>query len=209
MNMGPIKPVTSAQTDSVRDMANAKGVGREAFQKALDNGDFGRFLDGIKTETIGITPPQGARIHTLRLTVQMNRPWQEAIDAAGPDTPADYNVRKVGDLYPATGTDAVEGDYIILNFPAGNGNWDKALAWAQGAGLKNTVPREVFAVGEHNSSLHRTLGVDPMYVVATTDCSFVSGRNACYVWWHGSERKAYLNWISNFDNSNDWFLFRK
>jgi len=163
----------------------------------------------ILMNALQIAPPQGARIHTLRLTVQLNRPWYEAIDAAGPDTPADYHVWKVGDLYPATGTDAVEGDYILLNFPAGNGNWDKALAWAQGAGLKNTVPREVFAVGEHNSLLHRTLGVDPMFVVATTDCAFESRRSTCYVWWYGSSRVASLPWVSLLINSRVWFLFRK
>src|SRR3989344_3691589 len=40
--------VTTKQTDSVQHMANAKGVGRVRFQKALDDGRFSRFLDGLK-----------------------------------------------------------------------------------------------------------------------------------------------------------------
>jgi hypothetical protein len=38
--------------------------------------------------------------------------------------------------------------------------------------------------------------------------TFDGNHQACYVWWNGSDRKANLNWVSNFDNSNDWFLFR-
>lgn len=38
--------------------------------------------------------------------------------------------------------------------------------------------------------------------------TFEGNRQACYVWWNDSDRKANLNWVSNFDNSNDWFVFR-
>lgn len=37
--------------------------------------------------------------------------------------------------------------------------------------------------------------------------TFEGNRNACYVWWNDSDRKANLNWVSNFDNSNEWFAF--
>jgi len=38
--------------------------------------------------------------------------------------------------------------------------------------------------------------------------TFEGNRNACYVWWNDSEHKANLNWVNNFDNANDWFVFR-
>ena len=38
--------------------------------------------------------------------------------------------------------------------------------------------------------------------------TFDDNRQACYVWWNDSKREANLNWLSNFDNSNDWFVFR-
>ncbi len=47
------KLVTSKQTDSVKDMANAKGVGRANFQNALDDGRVASFLDSLKTVTFG------------------------------------------------------------------------------------------------------------------------------------------------------------
>lgn len=201
--------VTSNQTDSVRDMANAKGVTRAQFQAAQDDGRVARFLDSLKVDSKAVVPPQGARIHTLRVRVKLDRLWQEAVNAAGPNTPGNYNVRKVGDQYAPTGTEEIEEDLILLNYPQGDGNWDKALAWAQIQGLKNTVPREVFAIGEQYPKLHNELGLNPMYVVATTECTFEGNRLACYVWWGDSDRGANLDWVSNFVSSDVWFAFRK
>lgn len=149
------------------------------------------------------------RTHALRIRVKLDADWQKAITAAGPQTPDNYNVRKVGDQYLPTGTGEVEEDYILLNFPKGDGSWDKALAWAKANGHENTVPREAFAVGEKFPQLHRELNVNPMYVVATTECSFGGYRNACYVWWSGAEREANLSWLEGFDDASGWFLFRK
>ncbi len=207
--MGKYTPVTNRQTDSVRDMANAKKIGRERFQKALDDGRIARFLDTLKADALNIVPPQGARIHIVSVKVKLDRPWQEAVNAAGPNTPDNYDVRKVGDLYAPTGTEEIQEDLIMLNYPKGDGNWDKALAWAQTQGLKNTVPREVFAIGEQHPNLHTHLGVNPMYAVATTECTFGGRRQACYVWWDDSKRGASLRWVSDFGVSGDWFVFRQ
>ena len=43
--------VTSNQSDAIRDMANAKGVGRTNWQRAHDDGRFAQFLDGLKEST--------------------------------------------------------------------------------------------------------------------------------------------------------------
>lgn len=206
--MGKKTLVTSNQTDSVRDMANDKGVTRAQFQQALDDGTIARFLDSLKTGTAGITLPQGARIHIVRVKVKLDRPWQEAVNAAGPNTPDNYNVRKVGDQYPPTGIEEVEEDLVMINYPKGDG-YDKALAWAQTQGLEHTVPREVFAIGEQHPNLHTELGLNPMYAVATTECSFGGGRRACCVWWVVSDRKAHLVWVGYFGSSGGWFVFRK
>ena len=202
------KPVTLNQAKAVMNMANEKGVGRGLFQEALDDGSIARFLDDLKQGLGGLVPPPGARLHVVRARVKHGREWQEAVDAAGPNTPSHYNVRKVADLYPPVNTEETEKNYVLLNFPNGDG-YDKALAWAQSVGLKPTVPREVFAIGEHNPDLHQTLACNPMYVVATTECTFGGYRRACYVWWIGSKRGAHLDWVSDFGSSNDWFSFCK
>lgn len=206
--MGKIKLVTSNQANAVKDMANAKGLSRAQFQAAQDDGRIGRFLDTLKVDSTALTPPPGARLHTVRIRFKPDREWQESINAAGPNTPSDYNVRKVGDQYPPTGTEAIEEDLILLNFSNGDG-FDAALAWAKSKQLENTVPREVFAIGEQHPKLHKELGQNPMYVAATKECTFVGDRFACYVWWDDSEREADLSLVENFDSSNDWFAFRK
>lgn len=57
------KLVTSRQTDSIRDMANAKGVTCAEFQKALDDGSFGRFLDLIRN---GNYRPVGTKLPIIK-----------------------------------------------------------------------------------------------------------------------------------------------
>lgn len=199
--------VTRHQGEEVARLANDRGISRSQFQEALDNGAIAKFLDTLKT---GMAPPQGARVHVVHIRVKKNREWQEAINAAGPNTPADYNVRKVGDLYLANETEEIEEDLVLLNFTKGDGSWDKARAWAQGTGLlEDTDPREVFAVVEQYPGLHQELGVNPMYVVATTECTFDGYRQACYVCWRDSDREARLRWVSHFGYLRDWFAFRK
>ncbi len=220
------KPVTTPQTENLRKVANDKKVGRALFQQALDNGSFARFLDSLKAdEQTGYTPLSderiaeltkkaasvGARIHVLRrVRVQQDREWQEAINLAGPNTPMDYNVRKpeVSAQYQPVSKVMVEKDIVLLNYSKGDGNWDKALAWGKEAVLKSTNPREVFAIGAQHPTLHTTIGQNPMYVVAPTECAFEGYRYACYVWWHDSDREAPLGWVSRFfDHSGGWFAF--
>ena len=207
--MSKDKLVTSAQGGCLVKMANDKGIGRHTFQQAFDDGRVAQFLDQIKSGTFGLVPPHGARIHIVRARVKLDSPWDEAVNSAGPNTPSDYNVRKVGHLYQPTGVGEDEREFVLINFPSGDGSWDKATKWAKSAGLKNTVPREVFAIGAQHQELHRILGLNPMYVVATTECTFGGERQACGVWWGVSGRGAGLDWVGGFGNSLGWFAFGK
>ena len=206
------KAVTTAQLEQIRKMAKEKGVFLGAFQKALDDGTVSRFLDAIRDGlpiNIGliITPPPGGRLHPVRVPVNPHREWQEAINAAGPNTPADYNVRKVGDLYPVTTGPIANAEIILMNFGPDGGNWAKALEWAKINNLELTTPRQVFAIGEHQPKLHKELGMNPMYVVATTECTFAGDQRACDLWWHGAERGASLGWVGVYGDAGGWFAF--
>ena len=154
-----------------------------------------------------LLPPPGGRIHIVRVPVQLDREWQEAINAAGPDTPGNYNVLKVGDQYPSKGNGIIEAEIVLMNFGPNGGNWDKAIAWADQYRLKRTNPRHVFAIGEHKPHLHYELGFDYMYAVATEECSFGGRRGACSVWWSRSGRRASLGWIEVCGYSFDWLAF--
>lgn len=223
--MSSHKPVTTEQLEAVRKMAKEKGIGCALFQKAHDSGSLSCYLDSLKAdEEMEYTPISderiaeltnkaaavGARIHVLRrVRIQQDREWQEAINLAGPDTPSDYNVRKgeVSGQYQPVAKKVVEKDIVLLNYSKGDGNCDKATAWGKDALLKNTNPREVFAIGEQHPTLHHTLGQNPMYVVAPTECSFEGFRLACSVWWDASARRAYLLWVGRFGLARGWFAF--
>lgn len=206
--------LSSGQLDQIRKMAKDKGITRKDFQTyGLVSGLVAEMLDGIKAKrpmVLGeLVAPPGARLHIVQVPVTLDQDWQEAINVAGPDTPANYNVRKVGDQYPTEGTGTREDELILLNFPQGDGNWDKAQAWAKQYQLERTHPRQVFAIGARCPKLHQELGMNPMYVVATKECTFEGHRQACYVWWRASDRKAGLHWVGSFSARRDWFAFRR
>ena len=203
------------QREQIHKMAVDKRISSDRFQIfGLDNGNVATLLEAARQGRRIVfapefEPPPGGRIHILRVPVVLDRPWQEAINASGSDTPDNYNVRKVGDLYLPTGKGLVEREVILLNFGPKGGSWDGAIAWAKQYGLKRIAPRLVFAIGEHCPQLHHELKIDPMYVVATEECAFEGNRQACNVWWNEHKREANLNWVSNYGNPNDWFAFSR
>lgn len=207
--------VTVAQAMEVRSMALAKGISRKCFQRGLTDGTFATALEVVKEGrrimlAPNFEPPPGGRIYILRVPVVLDRDWHDAINAAGPNTPDNYDVRKVGDLYLPTGTGVVEKEAVLLNFGLNGGSWDRAIAWArQYPVLKKTDPRLVFAICEYHPLLHRELNVNPMFVVATQECSFEGNRQACNVWSNGVRREAYLRWVNNCGSAYDWFAFSR
>lgn len=207
-----VKPVTTAQLEQVRKMAREKGVSREQFQNGLDNGTLATALNAMKQGTRItllpiVEPPPGGRIHTVRVPVVLDRSWPEAVRAAGPDIPDSDSVWRVEDFYLRTGSGQVEQEVVLLNFGSKGGNWNKAQAWAKHYALKQSVSRQVLAIGEHKSELHRKLGMDPLCVVATKEFSFVGRRRACGVWWSGARRGAGLVWVSDCGRAPVWFAF--
>lgn len=208
-----LKVVKTAQLEQVRKMATDKGVDSPMFQtNGLDNGLIALALDAIKLgRPIAIVPefevPAGWRIHILdNIPVVMDVDWDLAINNAGPNTPENCNVRKVGHLYQPTGIGTKNCRLLLLN---NNGaGWDKAMTWVnQYPQLKPTAPRHVFAIGKHKPQLHYELKCNPMYAVATTPCTFEDLQRACGVWWDVARREACLIWVSYFARSRGWFVF--
>jgi len=210
-----MKSITPGQLAQVEKMANEKAIDRDRFQTfGLDNGLLAIALDAIVQGlpiTVGtpLVPPTGGRIVTVKVKTQLDRPWQEAVNAAGPQTPDNYNVRKVDDICAPTGIGTVEEELVLLNYYPNGGAWDKAIAWAEASRLKRTDPRRVFALGEGQPKFNYEVGPNPTYVVATEECFFDGKRQACSVWWIDSGRGASLHWVSNYGDSDDWFAFRK
>ena len=152
-------------------------------------------------------PDWGGRIHYITVTVHQDQLWPDAVmQVVGPDTSNVSDVCKVGHLYLPTGVGKKMAKMVLVSL-AGGGDFAKAVAWAEKFDLKRTNPRQVFAIGEKMPELHKEIGMDPMYVIASEECFFEGCQQICDVWWYGSKRRASLDWVSLARGSRDWVAF--
>ncbi len=211
--MAKIKGVTTAQLEHMRKIAKTKGATRDDFQRAIDSGALALAIEaGIHGFSLApeILPPPGGRIHVIRIPVVLDRPWNEAVKAAGPNIPeGHYNIWEVGDLYVPRGAGAKEKKFVLVNFGPDGGSKEAAEKWAEGYNLKGTTPRDVFAIGEHKPDLRRELGMDPMYVVSTEEGSFAGFCFVCCVWWRGAVRLAGLYSTESVGCPDVWVAFSR
>lgn len=210
------KHVTNRQGVQLANFAREKKVSREAFALFLkDEKKRKKFFDELKNGDNWFEKLQaeaqkiGARVHLIRLKVDYTKPHNESAMAGGPQTPANYNVLKVADKYQPSENEVTEETIILFNWINGGGSYSKAINWGLSNGLLKTTPHVPFAIGEQFPNLNYTLGLNPMYVVETTGCSFRDDARACFVCWRGARRKSRLACQSAFGDGNDWFAFRK
>ena len=163
----------------------------------------------IEKYSMPVQAPKGGRIHVLRVPVNPSREWQEAINAAGPNTGSDWAVRKVGDQYPVQEGAIEDREIILVNFGKTIPNVQHALDWAEPFGLQPEGPRSIFAIGEHKPQLHKELEVSAMAVISTVECSFEGSRSLPHVWWYEAERDARLGWFGDGFDDYYWFAFSR
>jgi hypothetical protein len=165
-----------------------------------------------QSDPIVLRAPVDARIHTVRVRVDLNRPWLEAVTAGAPDTEPNHHVTTAGPLHPPIAGNAADVDFVLINYrrmPYGVRNWDRAIAWAKDVGLEKTIHREAFAVGEHCPNLHVELKGGLMHVAATTEYGpYVNHTIAYAVFWDGKRRFADVHWPIMLGSKGTWFLFR-
>ncbi len=172
-----------------------------------NQGALQRVLRGALMSGEFVLAPQGGTLHFVSVPVDESRPWDEAVRTAGPNTPDEYNVWKVGDQYPPQGESGVR-EIILVNFGRGSfTTGEQALAWGKENRLRPASPRGCFAVGEHCPKLNRELGKNYMAVVSLDLCSFGGERQVCNVWWNDTERGANLNWVDDEFDDDYWLAF--
>jgi hypothetical protein len=197
---------TLAQAGYIRDTAIELGITRAMFQTLRDDGTWTNILKERRDQILA----ERENCITFELSAIVNQgcSYIEALENTTPQTPSDYKVRKVGELYPPTSDKEEKVDFVLRKFPKNGGSWDKALEWAKSKGYKTTNPREVFAVvKQHN--LRILLKRSYLYLVATDECYFEDSRQTVYVCVDTSSRKAILHSLDYFGDNDDWFLFRK
>ncbi len=179
-------------------------------QSLNENKDFAAALRRVIEEhSMLLQAPKGGRIHIVRVPVSPGREWQEAINAAGPNTGKDWSIRKVGDQCPPRKGKAAEREIILVNFGKTIPDTQYALDWAKPFGLRPEPPRGVFAIGEHKPGLNKELGMDYMAVVSPSECSFEGHRHVPCGWWDGSERSVNLRWFDFEFDGRYWFAFSR
>ncbi len=200
--------MTVEQAMDLRRMAIAKGVSREQVRRGrqiLSTAFDALKLPGSRLKLIPpiTAPPWGCVYFVDNVLVQLDQPWNEAIDGVG-YTPEGYLVRQLGHLYPPTGTGIVYSNLVLVNL---NGDhYYDALNWAQKLELPPASPRHVFSLAKAHSDLNTILGTDPCYVVSP-EVAFHSGERVCCVLFRGSERRASALSVGQLGNANDWVTF--
>ena len=123
--------------------------------------------------------------------------WNERINQAGPNTSADNDVRKVGDLYVVERKGVVLTDITLVGF----GQYvqsepvlDFAAEWQFGREMN---PYEAFALPTHRPNLHRELGRNVLAAVSLEHREFRAERRVCCSWWDGAERDCSLRWFGD------------
>ena len=131
--------MTLAQGGALAGIGIDKKVSRQTFEGFLNNGSAALMMGAMAQGTfptgylalalaIGvIQPPKSGRLHVVNMQVQHDRPWTEALEAAGPQTPDDYVVRHVGDQYKPTRTGTTDEELLLVQ---GYGSFDDGVAWA-------------------------------------------------------------------------------
>ncbi|MFZ2887019.1 MAG: hypothetical protein WA021_04340 [Minisyncoccia bacterium] len=163
----------------------------------------------IAEHSMPVAAPKGGRIHIVRVPFNPGREWQEAIDASGPNTGKDWDIRKIGDKYPPQAGKTIEREIILVNFGKTIPDTQHALDWAKPYGLQPEPPRGVFAIGEHKPNLNKELGMDYMGVVSPVECSFGGDRQVPCEWWDGSGRSVGLDWFGGDWDGSYWFAFSR
>ncbi len=209
------KNVTDNQGLGLAKMARAKGVPREKWAVAEEDGTLGRILDGIKVGLPGglLAMPPLARIHSVRVrNLQLDREWWEALSVVG-GLHSDREIFRAGHLYLPTYIGVVEEEeHILLNCSIGSFGLKDALAWAAQLRLTPNDPRRVLEMVRQEPHLDRILKRSwHMSVVAPVTCTFEGYERACSVSWCVDEAvgPAGLYPVGNFQDDTHWYSFRK
>src|SRR3989344_1790700 len=182
----------------------ARKVERSAGGRRGSQFDPGILLRKLREGFLeSIPPPDGGRIHILpSILVREDEDWQDALVAAGPQTPDNYGIRQIGHLYQASGRGDVRKDFVLVRRPG----WTlhQFLAWGKIYCLRGTTARDVFAVGREKPTLNQVLQTDPLWV----HCSDVNifSLDLPGMLWAGARRKAECGLALDVGCANGWCL---
>ena len=163
-----------------------------------------------RRKIVPLTHPHG-RVLDFGVKTQLDQPWREAIEKAGPDTPTSDEVWGAGINFEPIGTGLWEGRLVLINFPR-HGGWRDATDWAEEHNLVSADPRRVFSFwGERKYILPTDECIIVPEVVSPEDCTIDGVRQACSLWLYDLAPRARISPIYRFSTGGleYWFAFRK
>ncbi len=163
-----------------------------------------------------IIPPQGGRIHIVRVLVDPARDWQEAMKVIGVgsskdqpgSTPQSREMYEAGRYYPPQLGLIKERDVILMTFGMSVCDPQPAIDWGKDQKLRSTNPREWLALVEHKPKLNYEIGMHFMSAISPEMCPFLENRHIwfralycdrtrdCGLRWHGGTRKDDFYWFT-------------
>lgn len=210
------KHVTNRQCVKLGDLAREANVSREEFASFLqDEKRINKFFDNLKNGDGWFEKLQseaqriGARIYCIpKLRVDYTKTHNEAAQSGG--LQLGLYVLDVGGKYSLPTSTIVEETIVLLNYSHNfRENYEITVEWGLKNSLEETVPHEIFAIGEQFIDLNHILGSSSLCIVETTGCFFDSIDSACYLYLDDNDRRSHLGWQKNMRNNNSWFAFRK
>ncbi len=148
----------------------------------------------------------GATVHVFRkILVKQGLDWEESLSFAGSPFPGIENP-KFGDKYKTNSKEELFKDIILFKL---SGGWNKAIHLGSSVKLKNTNPRDVFAISGQCPNFGEILenAAECVEIVSTTKTGFEGMTLTCLV--HSSDpvRGAAVARIDSLNKPHTWFAF--
>ena len=123
-----------------------------------------------------------------------------------PELVVDYTKHHTG--YQPSEEKIINEVIILLNWPKII-NYQKAVEWGIGQGLRKTTSHVTVAMEEQKPKLNDEIGKNPVNVVETTGCIFNLEDSACGTRWNFDQRLLGCPPQKLCGSTDDWFVFRK
>lgn len=151
-------------------------------------------------------PPAGGDVKLLDAMVYPSREWQEAINAAAPETALEQDMRKVGSIFLQELKEPGRKEILLVNF--GKKATDTMAAdWGENNGLRTVKPRELFAIGEHHPTLNADWKLHTLFIGSQEYRALHEFSVSPYLIYWGNSRFACLGKFGVPCVKDCWFAF--
>ena len=189
------------------------GLTPERAQILNQNREFSQVLRrAIELCSMPIQAPEGGKVHSYVVPVDLGRDWGLAVAAAAPETRWGKNdVWQHREENPSSikGGRIEEHEVVLVNFGRMLPQLAYAAVWGAACGLRPASERLVLALAEHKQYLNRMLGMPGMGVLSPTYIN----NSTVEIWWYPDgqrvEASLALLEMNNHLLEDRWYAFER